>query len=143
MENENFVDTAENAIEYKYCIHCNEKIKKDMNFCTACGKSQTKTEVVPFKKTAYERKKAVNKKRKREEKNILLTILSIILFAGSFFSFVFGIFSMIFVETGSFSLFSTGNDKIILSLIYVVGFFMMSLITLIAGIFLYGLRKKG
>ena len=141
FETENINETTEISVvpeiidEFKYCIHCNEKIDIDMNFCSFCGKSQLSSEENNEKHRdfSYSRKK---KRKKVNSKKRVMTVISWILFGFSFISFSIGFIRLMFFNHAVVSFFGSNSEQLVVNQTAVTGNLLISLIFLITGIYL-------
>ena len=141
FESENLEETTEISVvpqiidEFKYCIHCNEKIDADMVFCSFCGKSQTPGEEIPKKERSFD---YIPKKKikRRGTKKTVIGVCSWISFAFSFIAFSIGLIRLLFFNRAVVSFFSSNSEQLIVNQTAITGNLMISLIFLILGIFL-------
>ncbi len=141
FENENTNETTEISVvpeiidEFKYCIHCNEKIDIDMNFCSFCGKSQIRSEENNEKRRAF-RCLGKKKNKKISTKKRVMTVFSWIFFGFSLLSFFAGFIRLMFFNRAVISFFGSNSEQLIVNQTAVTGNLLISLIFLIAGIYL-------
>lgn len=123
------------ADDFKDCIFCGQKIKRDMLFCSFCGRPQQRE----LKKE--ERKKKVRRKIKKRpvKKGMLFTAMAYVFFALSFLCMIIGIYRMNFMNVTTISLFGSNSDLIV-NQTHVIGNLILSFIYLISGIFFIVLR---
>lgn len=146
MEKENLYQTENESLvsdiaykpqieyEFKYCKFCNEKLNKELNFCTKCGKNQNGEDIsfAPAKKI-----KIKKKKKKTLNKKLIVGIFAYLFFAFALTFFIAGFICMMFNNnTTTISIFGSNSDGLIKNISYVTGNLLMSLICLITGIFL-------
>lgn len=145
MENENIYETENEKLVsdiaympeiedgFKYCEFCGEKLENNLNFCVRCGKKQNDKETfeIPVKKVKTKKKKIkkINKITVYKGVSYLLFVLALIFFAAGFICMMFN------NNAATISIFGSNSDELIKNLCYVTGNLLMSLICLIAGIF--------
>lgn len=124
--------------DFKICIFCNEKIDSDVLFCSYCGKAQIpeakKTDSEP-RKIPFKKKK-IRKKASKNAAGTVLSVFSYVSFGFSLMAFFVGIYRMMFMNNVTMSFFGTNSDSLIVNQTHVVGNLLISIIFLLAGIFL-------
>jgi len=130
--------TPEIIDDFKLCIFCNERIERDVLFCSYCGKPQNPEAKNPYseKRKILYKKKQIRKKTSKNAAEMMLKVFSYISFGFSLLAFFVGIYRMIFMNQVTISFFGTSSDSLIVNQTHVVGNLLISIIFLLIGMFL-------
>ncbi len=146
IKNEEF-ESEINKEETIKCRYCGRELNENFEFCVYCGKNQSDVPM-PVKPREEKKKPLSVKPKKKKASNIVLFILSLVLFGAGAVFFVLGIINWLglgMISSGSVfgNLFgSVDVSSYIIAFINIVASFFCSVIFMLAGIAVNMYRKN-